>query len=168
MTVASYTGLEPAAAPIPGQSPPPPPEERQPMNHAVATAANLAVRPAGRERTCTQCAATYRSLRTSRFCSARCRKRHERQSEPTDGKANERLRSWLTKKGFVGKLSPWDGKNRAGQPVRWGLTVPFALAFAELNGSLAMLQASGLRTLPAFTEERLKASLKQVGLEHSA
>jgi len=88
---------------------------------------------AGRERTCTQCGATYRSQRnSSRYCSTACRQKANRGSAPTGGpKAGPAGFTVITKAlliaGYVGPVTA--GK---GAPT-YALTVPFEQALDELS-----------------------------------
>lgn len=88
---------------------------------------------AGRERTCTQCGATYRSQRnSSRYCSPACRKKANRGTAPTGGpKAGPAGFSIITKAlliaGCVGLISP------AKAAPAYALTVPFEHALDELS-----------------------------------
>lgn len=92
---------------------------------------------AGRERTCTQCGAIYRSQRnSSRFCSPACRKRANRGTAPTGGpKSGPAGFSVITKAlliaGYVGPIGP--ASRRAGEPPVYALTVPFEQALDELS-----------------------------------
>lgn len=92
---------------------------------------------AGRERTCTQCGATYRSQRnSSRFCSTNCRKKANRGTAPTGGpKAGPDGFTVITKAlliaGYVGPIGPTS--RRAGEPPVYALTVPFEQALDELS-----------------------------------
>lgn len=88
---------------------------------------------AGRERTCTQCGATYRSQRnSSRYCSPACRKKANRGTAPTGGsKAGPAGFSVITKAlvlvGYVGPVT--SGKSAPA----YALTVPFEHALDELS-----------------------------------
>ncbi|RIV89590.1 hypothetical protein D2V17_05840 [Aurantiacibacter xanthus] len=87
----------------------------------------------GRERTCTQCGATYRSPRNSSlYCSPACRKKANRGSTPTAGpKAGPATFSPITKALLVaGYVGPITGSKS--EPV-YALTVPFDHALAELS-----------------------------------
>lgn len=92
---------------------------------------------AGRERTCTQCGAVYRSPRsTSRFCSPACRKKAARGTAPTGGpKAGPAGWSYITKAlvlcDFVGLIGPANARSSA--PPEYGLLVPFERALDELS-----------------------------------
>lgn len=72
---------------------------------------NTASTRKGRERSCTQCGSTFRSIRSNaRFCSAPCRKKAGRGTAPTGGpKAGPESFSPITKAlfltGYVGRLS---------------------------------------------------------------
>lgn len=88
---------------------------------------------AGRERTCTQCGATYRSQRnSSRYCSTACRQKASRGSAPTGGpKAGPASFTVITKAlmiaGYVGPVT-------AGKAApTYALTVPFEQALDELS-----------------------------------
>lgn len=137
------------------------------MNTTVAPATTPALRPAGRERTCAQCSTSYRAPRaSSRFCSDRCKKRTQRGSQKEMGGASAALRNWLTGRGYAGKLSPWDERNRKCLRERHGLTVPLAFVLDELNATRAAITARGLRpVLPSYTEATLKSALSAAGLE---
>lgn len=97
------------------------------------TTTNTTPARAGRERTCTQCGATYRSQRnSSRFCSDACRKKANRGSAPTGGpKAGPDGFSIITKALFkVGYVGPVNAPKAA--PV-FALLVPFEHALDELS-----------------------------------
>lgn len=91
----------------------------------------------GRERSCIQCGTTFRSIRSNaRFCSASCRKKAGRGTAPTGGpKAGPENFSPITKAlhlgGYIGPISP--ASSRIASPVVYGLLVPEALVFAELE-----------------------------------
>lgn len=88
---------------------------------------------AGRERTCTQCGATYRSQRNSSlYCSPACRMKANRGTAPTGGpKAGPAGFSVLTKALLIaGYVGPITGGKAA--PV-YALTVPFEHALDELS-----------------------------------
>jgi hypothetical protein len=138
------------------------------MHLSVASATTPAPRIAGRERSCEQCATIYRAPRaSSRYCTDRCKKRAQRGSLRGSPKASTALRTWLIKRGYVGKLSPWDSKNRSGAAERWGVTVPLAHVLAELSEATARIKANGLRPLlPSYTEPTLKSALAAAGLDH--
>jgi hypothetical protein len=61
------------------------------MNTSVAPATTPALRPAGRERACAQCTATFHPYRPSaRFCSSLCRVRgHRGVTQPVAGITQE-------------------------------------------------------------------------------
>jgi hypothetical protein len=88
---------------------------------------------AGRERTCTQCGATYRSQRNSSlYCSPACRKKANRGTAPRGGpKAGPAGFTVITKAlliaGYVGLISP------AKAAPAYALTVPFEHALDELS-----------------------------------
>lgn len=88
---------------------------------------------AGRERTCTQCGATYRSQRnSSRFCSTACRQKASRGTAPTGGpKTGPAGFTVITKAlliaGYVGPIT--SGK----ATPTYALTVPFEHALDELS-----------------------------------
>nr|WP_298897662.1 hypothetical protein [uncultured Altererythrobacter sp.] len=73
---------------------------------------NTASTRKGRERACTQCGNTFRSIRSNaRFCSAPCRKKAGRGTAPTGGpKAGPANFSPITKAlyltGYVGRIGP--------------------------------------------------------------
>ena len=91
----------------------------------------------GRERTCTQCGATYRSPRnSSRYCSPACRKRANRGTAPTGGpKAGPAGWSIITKAlvavGYVGRIGPATSRSRAAPT--YGLVVPDEHALNEIS-----------------------------------
>lgn len=89
--------------------------------------------PRGRERTCAQCNATYRSPRNSSlYCNPTCRKRSQRGTEPTDSKSLDLLRRWLLRRTFAGQIGPVNRKDP--RPAVYALTVPRAFALEEWNG----------------------------------
>lgn len=88
---------------------------------------------AGRERTCTQCGATYRSQRnSSRYCSTACRKKANRGTAPTGGpKAGPAGFTVITKALLIaGYVGPITGGKAA---PAYALTVPFEHALDELS-----------------------------------
>lgn len=88
---------------------------------------------AGRERTCTQCGATYRSQRnSSRFCSTACRQKANRGTAPTGGpKAGPAGFTVITKALLIaGYVGPIKGGKAA---PAYALTVPFEHALDELS-----------------------------------
>jgi len=91
----------------------------------------------GRERTCNQCGATYRSPRnSSRYCSPACRKKANRGTAPKGGpKAGPAGFSIITKAliaaGFVGRIGP--ASTRSKDAPAYALTVPFEAALDELS-----------------------------------
>lgn len=91
----------------------------------------------GRERTCTQCGATYRSPRnSSRYCSPACRKKANRGTAPTGGpeagpKGWSIITKALQKAGYVGPIGPASSRSKDA-PV-FGLTVPAEHALDELS-----------------------------------
>lgn len=92
--------------------------------------------PRGRERTCTQCGATYRSPRRSKYCSVACRKKANRGTAPTGGpKAGPAgftpITKALLKVRYVGCLGS-TGKGGEDGPV-FGLLVPHEHALQELS-----------------------------------
>ena len=107
---------------------------------------------ADHERSCEQCGINYHSPRaSSRFCSIRCQKRHQRGLPKEDSKTASTLRAWLAKRGLVCELA--DG--------RLGLNTPLAFALEELNEAVASVKARGLKArLPVFSEEEFRAALK--------
>jgi hypothetical protein len=102
------------------------------MNTHVAPATPPALLPAGRQRTCAQCTATYRAPRaTSRYCSPACRKRAHRGTATTDHKSLDFLRRWLLRRTDAGQIGP---VNRRDPRARvYALTVPRGLAVEEWN-----------------------------------
>lgn len=102
------------------------------MTNTITTPAR-----AGRERTCTQCGATYRSPRnSSRFCSTACRQKANRGTAPTGGpKAGPDNWSMITKVlhkvGFVGCIGP--ASTRSTTAPTYALLVPYDHAFEELS-----------------------------------
>lgn len=103
-------------------------------------------------RRCHQCGTPLVAKRgDARFCSARCRKRHERgvpSTAPRSGPA--KLRSFLERYGLAS----------AGR-----LSVSLTVALAEINASLERLQARGLNTvLQPFTEGAFKVALRDAGI----
>lgn len=90
----------------------------------------------GRERTCTQCGATYRSPRNSSlYCSPRCRKRAHRGTAPTGGpragpSGYSIISSVLLRCGYVGRIAP--SVERGTEPPTYGLLVDRQAAFGEI------------------------------------
>lgn len=90
----------------------------------------------GRERSCRQCAAVYRSARSnSLYCSAACRKKAARGTAPTGGpKAGPQAWSvvgrLLLRGGFVGLIGPLSRRDLG--PKVYGLTVEADTAHREL------------------------------------
>lgn len=101
---------------------------------AAATASKP--KKAGRERTCHQCGATYRSIRSnSLYCSTPCRKRASRGTAATGGpKAGPDAWGPISKAlliaGYVGRIGPLS--SRSSQPNTYGLLVDPETAHAEL------------------------------------
>ena len=91
----------------------------------------------GRERTCTQCGATYRSPRnSSRYCSNACRMKAKRGTAPTGGpRAGPDGFTIITKAlliaGFVGKVGPTS--SRSNEAPSYAVLVPFEHALDELS-----------------------------------
>lgn len=91
----------------------------------------------GRERTCTQCGAMYRSPRnSSRYCSNACRMKAKRGTAPTGGpKAGPDGFSIITKAlliaGFVGRIGPTSSRSK--DASSYALLVPFEHALDELS-----------------------------------
>ena len=103
------------------------------MNTHVAPATAPRLRPAGRERTCAQCTATYRAPRaTSRYCTPACRKRAHRGTACTEGTVLDLLRRWLLRRSYAGQIGPVN--RRDPRPPVYALTVPRGLALEEWNG----------------------------------
>lgn len=118
---------------------------------------------AGRERTCTQCGATYRSQRnSSRFCSTACRQKANRGTAPTGGpKAGPAGFTVITKAlliaGYVVPIGPLG--RRASEPPVYALTVPFEHALDELSFQFNR-KGWGYVTRDEFTE-----ALKSDGIQ---
>lgn len=88
----------------------------------------------GRERTCTQCATTYRAQRnTSTYCSTSCRKKGNRGTPPKalGPKQWSPITKALHKVGYVGIAGP--ASNRINAPATYALTVPLEHAYGELS-----------------------------------
>jgi hypothetical protein len=102
-----------------------------------------------RKHRCAQCGEAFCATRSdARLCSPRCRKRHERGSR--DKSAPIALRGFLEKHHLA----------QAG-----ALSVPPAVALAEVNAAVYRLQAQGLRTvLPLFTEATFRSALKEAAV----
>jgi len=97
---------------------------------------NTATAPKGRERTCNQCGAIYRSTRsTSRYCSTSCRKKANRGTAPTGGPLAGPT-SWgiiakaLHTLGYVGQIGP-SSRSDPSPPI-YGLLAESTAAFNEL------------------------------------
>lgn len=91
---------------------------------------------AGRERTCIQCGATYRSQRKSLYCSNACRMKAKRGTAPKAApKAGPAGFTVITKAlliaGYVGLIGPAHGRSK--EPPCYALTVPFENALDELS-----------------------------------
>ena len=89
---------------------------------------------AGRERTCTQCRATYRAKRsTSTYCSTSCRQKGNRGTPPTVLKTGRwsPVTKALHLVGYVGISGP--ASKRSNATTTYSLTVPFDHAFSELS-----------------------------------
>lgn len=90
----------------------------------------------GRERTCHQCGAVYRSIRSnSLYCSTPCRKKAARGTAPTGGpKAGPGAWGVITKvlhlTGYVGRVGPVS--TRDASPPTYALLVDSDTAHAEL------------------------------------
>lgn len=86
----------------------------------------------GTERTCQQCATTYRAPRTtSRYCADSCRKRASRGVTPSAPKETDLLRRWLVHRSYAGQINAANKRNP--RPAVYGLTVPDDLARGEWN-----------------------------------
>jgi hypothetical protein len=103
-----------------------------------------------RPHTCVQCGSTFCAARSdARFCSARCRKRHERGAASASA-GPQALRAFLEKHGFAHKGT---------------LNVSASVALAEVNAAVEQLQSQGLRTvLQPFTEFTFKSALRRAGV----
>lgn len=124
------------------------------MTINVAPATNPRLRPAGRERTCTQCATTYRAPRaSSRFCSPACRKRAHRGSATTDVRTTDLLRRWLLRRSYAGQIGPVNCRNP--RPPVYALTVHRGLALEEWNS---------WNPGASMTDEAFASSLDQLGI----
>jgi hypothetical protein len=90
----------------------------------------------GRERTCNQCGAVYRSIRnTSRFCSTPCRKKAGRGSAPVGGpkagpEAWGMIAKALHRAGYVGRVGPINRRDTSAPT--YALLVDPETAHAEL------------------------------------
>lgn len=110
-----------------------PSNDHAPKPERIMTTQEITPARAGRERTCTQCGATYRSQRnSSRYCSNACRLKAKRGAAPKpDPKAGPAGFSVITKAlliaGYVGLISP------AKAAPAYALTVPFEHALDELS-----------------------------------
>lgn len=86
----------------------------------------------GRERTCTQCGAVYRSPRKSHYCSNACRMKAKRGRSPAPGARPGQppeasftiIGRLLVRLGFAGPIGPSN---------LYGLTVPASHALTELQ-----------------------------------
>lgn len=90
----------------------------------------------GRERTCTQCGARFRSPRKRDYCSNACRMKAKRGTAPTGGpKAGPDGFTIITKAlliaGFVGKDGPTSSRSK--DAPSYALLVPFEHALDELS-----------------------------------
>ena len=113
---------------------------------------------AGRERTCTQCGATYRSQRNSSlYCSTACRKKASRGTAPTGGpKAGPAGFTVITKALLIaGYVGPITGGKAA---PAYALTVPFEQALDELSFQF------NRRGWGYITRDEFTAALKSDGI----
>ncbi len=90
----------------------------------------------GRERTCTQCGACFRSPRKRDYCSNACRMKAKRGTAPKAGpKAGPEGFTIITKAllaaGYVGPIGPASSRSKA-NPI-YALTVPLEHALDELS-----------------------------------
>ena len=133
----------------------------------------------GRERTCTQCGAVYRSPRnSSRYCSNACRMKAKRGTAPKGGpKAGPDGFSIITKAlliaGFVGKIGPTSSRSK--DAPCYALTVPFEHALDELSFQFnrkgwglvsrdefaAALRADGVQDFHARSSEAVDLNRRQ-------
>lgn len=109
-----------------------PSKDHAPSPERIMTTKQITPARAGRERTCTQCGATYRSQRKSLYCSNACRMKAKRGTAPKAcPKADPAGFSVITKAlliaGYVGLIGP-----AKAAPV-YALTVPFEHALDELS-----------------------------------
>ena len=108
----------------------------------------------GRERTCVQCGAPYRSPRNSSlYCSAACRKRAQRGSSTAVGPTLDLLQQWLLRRTYAGKIGPVN--RRDPRRAVYALTVPRALASSEWNA---------WNPGAAMTEEAFARALARLGI----
>ncbi len=110
---------------------------RYPITTNTVAAPSGPVRtPRGRERTCDQCGATYRSIRSnSRFCATPCRKRAHRGTAATGGPKSgpgtwSPISRALHKAGYIGPIGPVS--SRVAKPPTFGLLVGPRTAHEEL------------------------------------
>ncbi len=96
---------------------------------------NTATAPRGRERTCNQCGAVYRSPRSSSlYCSTPCRKKAGRATAPTGPKAGPA--GWgpipraLYLTGYIGRIGP--SHKRSDALASYAMLVDAETAFTEL------------------------------------
>lgn len=117
----------------------------------------------GRERTCAQCGAVYRSPRnSSRYCTPACRKKASRGTAPTGGpKAGPASFSVITKAlmiaGYVGPIGPTS--RRSTEPPIYALTVPLEYALDELSFQFSR------KGWGYLTREEFTAALKGDGIQ---
>lgn len=131
-----------------------------------------AAAPKGRERRCTQCSATYRSLRsTSRYCSTACRSKDYRSTATTGALPISGvclIGKLLFHIDFAGAIGP--ASSRDPGPTVYGLTVPNAFACSEVRGIFNQkgwgnlseaefdqaLKANGIQSFSTYSPEAIQ------------
>lgn len=139
------------------------------MTQDITTASPSTI---GRERTCTQCATTYRALRnTSTYCSTSCRQKGARGTlrKAQNSTQWSPITKALHKVGYVGISGPVSSRSKGA--TTFSLTVPHEHAFSELSdhfnrsgwGSVSReefseaLRADGIEPFYALSPEALAA-----------
>jgi hypothetical protein len=117
----------------------------------------------GRERTCNQCGAVYRSPRsTSLYCSTPCRKKAARGTAPTGGPRSG-PETWhlvsrlLLRLGFIGRVGPLSRRDQS--PPVYALLVDPDATYAE-----AACQYNQ-RGWGSISRDELSAALKADGIQ---
>jgi hypothetical protein len=117
----------------------------------------------GRERTCAQCGAVYRSPRnSSRYCTPACRKKASRGTAPTGGPRGgpsgfDPITKALLLAGFVGRIGPTSSRDNS--PPVYALLVPREHALDELSFQF------NRRGFGYLTREEFSTALRRDGIQ---